>query len=87
MKILKSAVDSYKKSKYFEDLEKLEVKEYLLNKNLYHDFPFLMEQKNFEDLYLWLTTYCSTIPYSYNQLELWIVQFSQQRQKKLNGGY
>ena len=72
---------------FYNDLDKPFLKEYLLENNILDDYDFLMDKRNFDDLFLWITTYCEDLTYNYKGLEGWILKFCVLRRKALNGGY
>ena len=60
---------------YYRDLDRPFVKEYLLENNIFDDYDFLMDKRNFNDLFEWITTYCEDLPFNYKGLEGWILKF------------
>jgi len=63
------------------------LKLYLLVNDFLDDYDFLIDKRNFYDLFDWITSYCEDLPFHHKGLEGWILKFCVLRRKALNGGY
>ena len=76
-----------KKPKFCSELTKQELLNFLLEEDYYSDYPFLLDKKEIDNLMEWTQTYLEDIEFIYQHFGGWIVKYSIQRQKRLNGGF
>ena len=83
----------YEKTKQLEkinlctDLTKSELLVYLHEKDIYKDFPFLLDKNELDTFYEWVTTYLEDIEFIHSTFDGWVCKYCIQRQKRINGGF